>query len=483
MFVLASYPDGKPAVAELKVRAEGNQDQTVTTDEAGIAVVRAAAGRVRWLQIEANDREGNRASSTTPFESRFGDEQVLLRAERAVYRAGDRISITVFFTRQRGTVYVDAVKEHQTVLTRDVELVNGRAELTLTATSELAGTLDLNAYLFGSDARPVADHRLVFVQPADELKIEAATDGPAYKPGEEAGIRFRVTNSRGEGVQAALGLQVVDEALFALTEKQPGFAKVFFYLEHELMKQRYEIHSIGMPEVLETAEAVRKERAARALFAATGMVNNNRIEGESGRAVPWTRVAEYIARYRAQFIPDVNRRSAELALAYRRQGGDLTRAAGLAFRDAWGSDPHIERASWNPRNTYLLRSAGPDKRYNTGDDLTTYVEVRARRVVGPAPPGGGLIDLTMEHDRGPNNGRGEITGRSLTLPWHRFPGSASTSAMLLAVRPAMLPRMAPGGSPSLPYHRESTNLRSPLRAFVPVRGNSRYRPAIVLFSL
>ena len=54
--------------------------------------------------------------------------------------------------------------------------------------------MDFNAYLFGRDARPVGDHRLVFVQPADELKIEATADAPVYKPGDEARIRFRVTN-------------------------------------------------------------------------------------------------------------------------------------------------------------------------------------------------------------------------------------------------------------------------------------------------
>src|SRR5439155_26553638 len=100
-----------------------------------------------------------------------------------------------------------------------------QAELTFTATAGLAGTLDCNAYLFGKDARPVGDHRLLFVQPADELKIEATADAPVYKPGEDARIRFRVTNGKGEGVQAALGLQIVDEAVFALAEKQPGFAK------------------------------------------------------------------------------------------------------------------------------------------------------------------------------------------------------------------------------------------------------------------
>ncbi len=83
----------------------------------------------------------------------------------------------------------------------------------------------------------------VFVQPADELKIETTTDAAVYKPGADARIHFHVTNAHGEGVRAALGLQVVDEAVFALAEKQPGFAKVFFYLEQEVMKPRYEIHS------------------------------------------------------------------------------------------------------------------------------------------------------------------------------------------------------------------------------------------------
>ena len=145
------------------------------------------------------------------------------------------MDLNVYSTKRRGTVYLDVIREGQTVLTRDVDLVNGRAELALTATAELAGALDFDAYLFGADARPVADHRLAFVQPADELKIEATADAAEYQPGGDARTQFRVTDSKGEGVQAALGLQVVDEAVFALAEKQPGFAKVFFYLEQEVM--------------------------------------------------------------------------------------------------------------------------------------------------------------------------------------------------------------------------------------------------------
>jgi len=62
---------------------------------------------------------------------------------------------------------------------------------------------------------------------------------------------------RARGVSAAIGLEAVDEAVFALAEKQPGFAKVFFYLEQELLKPRYEIHSLSMNGVVENA-AMRK---------------------------------------------------------------------------------------------------------------------------------------------------------------------------------------------------------------------------------
>ena len=415
VFILTSYPDGQPARTNIKVQAAGNPEQRVTTDEGGVAVIRLRPGAGnQTLEIDAADRDGNHAASSLTVQSRAGADQILLRTERAVYRAGDRMDFRVFSTRERGTAYVDVVKDGQTVLTRDVDIVNGQAELTLTATPELAGTLDCDAYLFGGDARPVADHRLVFVQPADELKVEATADAAVYKPGDDARIRFRVTNARGEGVQAALGVQVVDEAVFALAEKQPGFAKVFFYLEQEAMKPRYEIHSIGMPQITEPVplpQAAQRERAARALFAATEMVNNNKFETDFGRTIPQTKYYEYLNRYRTQFVAQVNRLSADVGRAYIETGGDLTKAAGPALRDAWGNNLKFERAVWyRPGDVYLVRSAGLDKRFNTSDDLTTYVEVRASKIVGRPSTGPSAIQVKLEHDRGPYNGSAAISG-------------------------------------------------------------------------
>ncbi len=424
VFILTSYPDGTPASASLKVHAEGNVDQRATTDEGGVAVINFSPGAgTETLKIEGQDKEGNRTTSTVHLQSREGEDQILLRTERAVYKAGDRIELRVFSTRKRGAAYLDIVKDGQTVLTRDLDIENGQAELSLTATPELAGTVDFNAYLFGRNAQPIGDHRLVFVQPADELKIDAVADAPVYKPGGEARIRFRVTNSRGEGVSAALGLQVVDEAVFALAEKQPGFAKVFFYLEQEVMKPRYEIHSIGMPEIVEPVQESKVEqrnRAARALFSATELVSANKFETEFGRTVPMTKYGEYAGRYQAHFQKQVNRLAHDLSQAYAENPkmGDpirihamIVQVCGDECRDSWGNKLSFEPARWDSTKTYyVVRSSGPDGRLNTSDDLQAYLLFNGRNAIGRPSSNSTSIAVTLEHDRGPFNGLAEIVG-------------------------------------------------------------------------
>ncbi len=422
IFILTSLPDGTPARADVTVRAPGNAEQRATTDDGGVAVIRIKprAGRAN-LQVEAADHEGHRASNKIELQARQGEDQILLRTERAVYRPGERIGLKVFSTKSRGAAYVDVVKEGQTVLTRDIELEDGQGELSLVATAEMAGTVDISAYLFGRDAQPVGDHRLLFVQPADELKIETVADAGVYKPGGEARIRFHVTNSHGAGVRAALGLQVVDEAVFALAEKQPGFAKVFFYLEQEVMKPRYEIHSIGMPEVLEQVEkskADQRDLAARALFSATEVVNPNKFQADFGSDVPMTKYGEYWKRYQASFQAQVRR----LAESLSRVGENSSRKRDLIkvfaemkksgdpmLNDAWGTDLRMEAVPWY-RNAgyYAVRSAGIDHQFDTGDDLVAYVQVTTREV--GSQPDWDKIALDIEHERGPFNGLASIVG-------------------------------------------------------------------------
>ena len=432
IFLLSSYPDGTPAKTSLTVHLPGGHEQRVSSDSGGVALVQLNPGdSLDSLKVDANDHRGNSVSSSIPLETRSGADQILLRSDRAVVKAGERIQLKVLSTRARGSAYVDVVKNGQTILTRDVDLQNGQAELTLNATPEMAGTLDIDAYLFGRDAQPVADHRLLFIQPADGLKIETTADAAVYKPGSDARVHFHVTNSKGEGISAALGLQVVDEAVFALAEKQPGFAKVFFYLEQEVMKPRYEIHSISMPDVLEEpSESSRVEEQqhnldARALFSATEMSNPARFDTESGRSLPQDHYEEYARRYYLAFVQEVNRIAARLDRSTLEK---LCSTQDPTMRDSWNTPLQFLPAYLERDNDrfYVVRSAGPDRQFNSADDLTIYLEDRSGSVVSQRwirPGQTGSLNLRVEHDRGPVNGLVEVTGTVTDTSGADIPGA------------------------------------------------------------
>ena len=491
VFLLTSYPDGTPAATTLTVQlADHRPDdgtQLTATDSGGVAIIHLNPGAgTQTLNVEADDHHNNRVSTAIPLQARDGTDQILLRTSRAVVKAGDRIQLKVISTRGTGSAYVDVVKNGQTILTRDLDLENGQADLTLNATPDMAGTLDIDAYLFGRDAQPVADHRLLFVQPADELTIETSADSAAYKPGDDASIHFHVTNARGEGVSAALGLQVVDEAVFALAEKQPGFAKVFFYLEQEVMKPRYEIHSLSMSDVVEppvaepagaAAQQDRQNLAARALFSATELAAPARLDVEFGRSLPQDKFDEYQQRYREAFTDQIRRLAEDLNRSLAQQPNqdltsafaNLTQQNGTHPRDAWNTPLRIERTNWNQgsNRTFVVRSAGPDRQFDTSDDLTVYVQVtdypgRSASVV-TQPGHRGSLDLRIEHDRGPFNGLAEVAG-SVSDPTGAVVAGSTITLRLLSTQNTRTARANAAGQfslPGLPAGRYEVRISSP----------------------
>lgn len=412
VFLLSSYPDGTPAQSELRISGPGLTGETATTDKSGIAVIQVP-GTAATLHVDAKDAEGNRASVSLKLDMRAGAEQVLLHTDQALYRAGERVRLQVLSTKQRGSAYVDAIRNGQTVGTWDVDIENGRAELDVPVTTTMAGTVDFHAYLFGRDAQAIGDHRVVFVQPAEDLKVEATADAPVYRPGSEARVAFRVTNSKGEGVQAALGVEVVDQAVFALAEKRPGFAKVFFYLEQEVMQPRYEIHSVGLPDVILThtpGEWEQQNRAARALLAAVAEPVGS-APLEFGRDRLQAKAAEYQKRYLTQVSAVVDRTTEKLEND-RIAGTDICApdvANGMLARagltDPWGEPMRVELASRYPRKL-TVRSAGPNGQFNDGDDVAIPLNLFWCASSGYS----NSIGIRVLRGRGNRDGLGDVSG-------------------------------------------------------------------------
>src|SRR6202020_523735 len=108
------------------VHLPGNNVQPASTDPGGVAIIHFNPGSsVESLQAEADDHNGNRASSAVPLQTRVGTDQILLRGNRAIIKAGHRIQLKILSPRTSGPAYVDIVKNGQTILTRDLDLQNG----------------------------------------------------------------------------------------------------------------------------------------------------------------------------------------------------------------------------------------------------------------------------------------------------------------------------------------------------------------------
>ena len=311
IYVVCTYADSTPARCQVVwTNAPDRKPQTIQTDEAGFGMFTyepdqagdAARGnrfKNRLKRPGGNlphdafgaGREGQegRAALMLDSEAKTGDDTILLRTDKSIYRVGQQAKLEILTTRETGTVYLDFIKDRQTCLARTLEVKEGRAADTLTFDPTLAGTVQVNAYLIGENGEMMRDRRLVIVDPADDLKVSIHNDAETYLPGGEAQVSFRVTGATGGGVVSALGVMVVDEAVFALQEMQPGLEKIYFYLEKEIATPRYEIHGWSLDESMQPDElppeaAARRDTAARVLLASAKGVGDYALQVDTYRA-------------------------------------------------------------------------------------------------------------------------------------------------------------------------------------------------------
>jgi uncharacterized protein YfaS (alpha-2-macroglobulin family) len=241
LYILTSYPDGRPAQTKLTL---GKTAKEIETSSAGIARVKITpTSQMLKLTIEAQDAKGAKVKIAKQLEVNQSLAGLLLRVDKAVYQAGDSLPVELHAPSHTGTVFVDLVKDRRTLLTKSLELTNGKAAFAFDLAADLFGTLEIHAYYIKPDGNMVSDARIIQVNRADQLKIESKLDKASYRPGEKANLHLAVSDPTGKPTPAALGLAGVDEAVFALFEMRPGLERVYFNIQEELLKPRYEIHA------------------------------------------------------------------------------------------------------------------------------------------------------------------------------------------------------------------------------------------------
>ena len=376
---------GKPLPLN-SVRDQRGYD--LVTDDLGLATFAfqphaTDQNGVEWT-MEVADKAGHRGVATINIQNTTGQDGLILRSDKTMAKVGERLNLSALSSVKGGTVYFDVIRNKQTIVTRAENAMGGQAHLSLPLTHDMTGTIQIRAYKILPDETILRDTRTLIVSPADDLNIRVTADKMEYKPGGDAVLKFLVQDAQKRPVQTTLGLAIVDESVFALSELQPGLERVLFTLEKELMEPKYELHGLT-PSDLMQPNPVRfkrdeeRQRAAALILASAPEPANFDIRVDTF-AQRWAKVAVKAI----QVMMDTNRKIVNAAQKYKTDmHTSLTVEEGVAqlvskgylqesdLRDPWGHAYKLDMlGNKNFDNNYFtLSSTGPDGKWNTSDDL------------------------------------------------------------------------------------------------------------------
>ena len=237
-----SKPDGTaiPATLSVTFGVSGTQPQVLTTDEFGLATMTVNFSEIADVPMAVTATTSDtRATAKLKLGSVGSRTALLLRPERAEYKAGEPITFDYFATDDLKTIYLDVAKNGQSIDFRALDITNGKGRVTLNIAPDSLGTLEVNAYGMGANGAIAQDKRLVLINAAP-AQIDVQADAASYQPGGAVKLNVGVSLN-GAAMPAALGISIVDESVFAVGAQDPAFVRTYFMLKQELLKPRYNI--------------------------------------------------------------------------------------------------------------------------------------------------------------------------------------------------------------------------------------------------
>jgi hypothetical protein len=243
-FVLAQAPDGSIVeAADIKASVDTVPIFQGSTNSRGLSEFNFKYEGQAELEIVAE--KGNiSAEETVDIIEGSG---IKLATDKMYYSVGELAEFDVYYSGDSFTrwVYYDVISNGFTITTGALKLNSdklGKGTFELDLTPEMVGTTYVRVYKIEKDEDVVSDRMGLAVAPTSELEVSIDKDDDIYNPAQPAVITFRVTQG-GEPIQGALGVAIIDQSLYALTEQFGGFEDIYFELEQTALEPQYQIWS------------------------------------------------------------------------------------------------------------------------------------------------------------------------------------------------------------------------------------------------
>ena len=247
ILVITETPDGVPVDSQVSFQTTF-WDETFNTISKNVQPVSTKNGllltdvpvpeKTMAGQITAElTVDGHTTSETLTLSAVYSPSASFLHVrqeKKGIYRVGDQASFTVFATNP-GTIFYDVFATGRTVFSG----ATSERTIRFGITPEMSPKAKIVAYLINPNSEISADVLPFDVEMVTTDQLTADFSAEEVLPGETVTLRLQ---SSGE---AMIGLSIVDESVYALSEGRLNLQQVFAELERIFMEPQAETHPEG----------------------------------------------------------------------------------------------------------------------------------------------------------------------------------------------------------------------------------------------
>ena len=401
-FVSTFYADGTPARCKVQMSISNENDdepkkltlRTVQTNKYGLAKVDELSipklGDRDSLLADAHDAKGQAGHFT---DSIWGSDEdmgiVSVTTSHAIHKAGDPIEVTVRSTRTDLRMVVQAIRDGMLLASQQVRLRNGRGFVTFPYDPRFTDEIGIFAFSLEEEWNSYVllegEHTVLYPKNR-QLDVGVRLDRDEHRPGEDASAHFVVRSADKSGAESALGIKIVDRAVEerARTDSEFGQHAGNRWWRWSLWSSFDSAFSSITRDDLDRVDLTQPVSPDFDLVAdyILQFNYNNSLEILEGKA-PMGPEEAFAKILHQQFEPLDSglRRSMEEGRWVRNLDDlqTLGHECGVDVKgllDPWGTPYHYELAFHGTDQILSVKSAGPDKQFDTKDDFQAHVERR-----------------------------------------------------------------------------------------------------------
>ncbi|UCE90996.1 MAG: hypothetical protein JSV90_06110 [Methanobacteriota archaeon] len=163
-------------------------------------------------------------------------------SDKAYYDVGEVGSFQIFYSGQSFTtnVYYDVVSRGYVVDRGVAQLSGGVATVSVAMTPDMEPFAQVRVYKIEKDMRVIRDAVTFGVGSSNVLSVDVSVEEDVYGPRDAVGLEMSVLRYD-EPVIAALGISVVDEAVYEVGSMFSGFEEIIFGLDEAFIEPQYQL--------------------------------------------------------------------------------------------------------------------------------------------------------------------------------------------------------------------------------------------------